>query len=279
MVVTQGARTVPAWREPATPQPLRPARHSTERAVSPWSRCSAPTGHAIRRATRPRCCSITAWSARPTSSHSASIAGSSTACVALHADVALIDLHDAGFDVVRLCRALSTAQVRRIIVLSPEPLVDQYLIDLLDAGADDVIVDASPSMLDARVRVALRRSPPRPHLPPLLELGDLVVDLRAHEVQIAGRPVRCPPVQYELLHRARPRRRNDDCRRRSPPCGVGCRSRRRPPTPAARRRERAAQHPRPRPRRPRLETVAHARLSADHAHRLGLRRVSGSRSR
>lgn len=119
--------------------------------------------------------------------------------VALHADLALIDLHDARFDAVRLCRALCAAQVRRIVVLSPTVLADQLLIDLLDAGADDVIVDASAAMRDARLRVALRRSPPRQRLPPLLEIGDLRVDLRAHEVQIAGRPVRCPPVQYELL--------------------------------------------------------------------------------
>ena len=114
-------------------------------------------------------------------------------------DAVLVDLSDAAFDVVRLCRSLRSALDARIVVVSPPARADEVIVGARDAGADDVVIGASPAVVDARVRVALRAQPPQPALPLVLELGDLVVDLQAHAVHIAGDMVRCPPVQYELL--------------------------------------------------------------------------------
>jgi len=114
-------------------------------------------------------------------------------------DAVLVDLSDSALDVVRLCRSLRGALDARIVVVSPSTLADEVVVGALDAGADDVVIGASPAVVDARVRVALRTQPPQPALPLVLEVGDVLVDLQAHAVHIAGDVVRCPPVQYELL--------------------------------------------------------------------------------
>ncbi len=119
--------------------------------------------------------------------------------VGTRAQAVLVDVAGASFDVVRLCRALRSELDARIVVVSAAELDDAVVVGALDAGADDVVIGASPAVVDARVRVALRAQPPRPALPSVLEVGDVVVDLQAHEVRVAGALVRCPPVQYELL--------------------------------------------------------------------------------
>lgn len=119
--------------------------------------------------------------------------------LAIRPDAVLVDLDGATIDPVRLCRALNDALDARIVVVASEPLTDALVVDALDAGAADVVIGASPAVVDARIRVALRAQPRRPAEPSALEVGDVLIDLQAHEVRIGGEPVRCPPVQYELL--------------------------------------------------------------------------------
>ena len=71
---------------------------------------------------------------------------------------------------------------------------------MLDAGADDFVrASASRELLLARVRAALRRrvAPTAPLS--RLALGDVLIDLQAHALFIAGTPVKCPPLQFVLL--------------------------------------------------------------------------------
>jgi two-component system KDP operon response regulator KdpE len=68
----------------------------------------------------------------------------------------------------------------------------------LDAGADDYV--EKPFGIDellARLRAALRRAGPPGG--PVLEIGDLVVDLDKRSVEIAGKPVQLTPHEFELL--------------------------------------------------------------------------------
>src|SRR4051794_25276923 len=119
--------------------------------------------------------------------------------LAIRPDAVLVELDGADVDTVRLCRVLRGALEARIVVMATDRLDDAVVVDVLDAGADDVVIGASPAVIDARVRVALGAQRPAPALPSVLELGDVVVALLAHEVRIGGSAVRCPPVQYELL--------------------------------------------------------------------------------
>jgi DNA-binding response OmpR family regulator len=69
----------------------------------------------------------------------------------------------------------------------------------LDAGADDYL--GKPFAFDellARLRALLRRAP-QPLRDEVVTVGDVQVDLRAHTVRKAGRPVPLSPREYALL--------------------------------------------------------------------------------
>jgi two-component system KDP operon response regulator KdpE len=71
-------------------------------------------------------------------------------------------------------------------------------IAALDAGADDYVT--KPVGIDellARLRAVLRRTTATGA--PILEIGELVVDLEKHTVSMAGAPVHLTPHQFELL--------------------------------------------------------------------------------
>jgi two-component system KDP operon response regulator KdpE len=99
-----------------------------------------------------------------------------------------------GTDVARELRSWSSAP---IIVLSAVG-EEREKIAALDAGADDYVT--KPVGIDellARLRAVLRRTAPSGE--PVIEVGDLVVDLEKREVRMAGKPVHLTPRQYDLL--------------------------------------------------------------------------------
>jgi two-component system, OmpR family, KDP operon response regulator KdpE len=99
-----------------------------------------------------------------------------------------------GIDVARELRTWSSAPV---IVLSAVG-EEREKIAALDAGADDYVT--KPVGIDellARLRAALRRAVPSGE--PVIELGDLRVDLEKRVVTVNGGPVHLTPHQYELL--------------------------------------------------------------------------------
>jgi two-component system KDP operon response regulator KdpE len=99
-----------------------------------------------------------------------------------------------GIDVARQLRTWTTAPV---IVLSAVG-EERDKIAALDAGADDYVT--KPVGIDellARLRAVLRRA--GPPAGPVLEIGDLVVDLDKRSVAIAGEPVHLTPHEFELL--------------------------------------------------------------------------------
>ena len=69
----------------------------------------------------------------------------------------------------------------------------------LESGADDYVVKPfSPRELVARVRTVLRRTRPRAESG-RIEHGDLVIDVAAREVSVAGRPIDLTAKEFDLL--------------------------------------------------------------------------------
>jgi two-component system KDP operon response regulator KdpE len=99
-----------------------------------------------------------------------------------------------GTEVARELRGWSSAP---IIVLSAVG-EEREKVAALDAGADDYVT--KPVGIDellARLRAVLRRTAPSGE--PVIEVGELVVDLQKREVRMAGKPVHLTPHQFDLL--------------------------------------------------------------------------------
>ena len=99
-----------------------------------------------------------------------------------------------GTEVCRELRRWSTAPVLVLSAVGDE----QEKVAALDAGADDYVT--KPFGIDellARLRAALRRVDAPGD--PVVELGDLVVDLEQRSVKLRGDPVSLTPTEFELL--------------------------------------------------------------------------------
>ena len=112
-------------------------------------------------------------------------------------DAVILDLvlpDRSGTEVCRELRTWSSAPVLVLSVVGDEP----EKVAALDAGADDYV--EKPFGIDellARLRAVLRRA--RPPGEPVLEIGDLVVDLDKRAVTVGGRSVSLTPHEFELL--------------------------------------------------------------------------------
>ena len=107
-------------------------------------------------------------------------------------DVGLPDLD--GFDV---CRRIRRDRSTPILILTARDEEIDRIVGL-ELGADDYMAKPfSPRELIARVRAILRRV--EPESPPVLSLGDVVVDRRARAVTVDGEPVSLRTLEFELL--------------------------------------------------------------------------------
>jgi two-component system KDP operon response regulator KdpE len=112
-------------------------------------------------------------------------------------DAVILDLVLPDMRGTEVCRELRTWSTVPVIVLSVVGDEDEK-VAALDAGADDYVT--KPFGLDellARLRAALRRSEPSGE--PVLEIGELRIDLEAHAVTFDGRSVQLTPHEYSLL--------------------------------------------------------------------------------
>jgi two-component system, OmpR family, KDP operon response regulator KdpE len=99
-----------------------------------------------------------------------------------------------GTEVVRELRKWSSAPVLVLSVVGDE----REKVAALDAGADDYV--QKPFGVDeliARLRAVLRRAGPSGD--PVLEIGELVVDVENRAVAMAGQAVQLTPHEFELL--------------------------------------------------------------------------------
>lgn len=111
-------------------------------------------------------------------------------------DLGLPDMD--GKDLLRAARAFYSGPV---LVLSARDREGEKIASL-DIGADDYV--QKPFGIGeflARLRVALRHRLERVGAEPVIEAGDLEIDLVKRLVSRAGEPVRLSPKEYELLAR------------------------------------------------------------------------------
>jgi two-component system, OmpR family, KDP operon response regulator KdpE len=128
----------------------------------------------------------------------ASTAADALATAALRPpDAVILDLvlpDGRGTDVCRELRRWSTAPVLLLSVVGEE----REKVAALDAGADDYVEKPfGVEELLARLRAALRRAGPAGG--PVLELGDLAIDLDKRLVTVQGRAVQLTPHEFALL--------------------------------------------------------------------------------
>src|SRR5207302_5059030 len=112
-------------------------------------------------------------------------------------DAVILDLllpDGRGTEVCRELRGWSTAPI--LVLSAVEDEAEK--VAALDAGADDYVTKPfSVEELLARLRAALRRS--TPDREPVLEIGDLRLDLEKRLVTVAGNAVSLTPTEYDLL--------------------------------------------------------------------------------
>jgi two-component system KDP operon response regulator KdpE len=96
-----------------------------------------------------------------------------------------------------VCRELRRWNSAPILVLSAVG-EEKEKIAALDAGADDYVTKPfSGDELLARLRAALRRAAPKPE--PVVEVGELRIDLEKRAVTVSGKRVSLTPIEYDLL--------------------------------------------------------------------------------
>ena len=97
-----------------------------------------------------------------------------------------------------VCRELRSWSEVPILVLSAVG-EEQEKIAALDAGADDYVTKPfSGDELLARLRAALRRTRTSTQQP-IVEVGDLRIDLERRHVTINGEELALTPIEYDLL--------------------------------------------------------------------------------
>jgi two-component system KDP operon response regulator KdpE len=112
-------------------------------------------------------------------------------------DAVILDLvlpDGSGIEVARELRSWSAAPILVLSVVGDEA----EKVAALDAGADDYV--EKPFGIDellARLRALLRRA--GPSTDPVLEVGELVIDLDKRLVTVGGRRVPLTPNEFELL--------------------------------------------------------------------------------
>lgn len=115
-----------------------------------------------------------------------------------HYDVLVLDLRLPTMDGREVLRTLrDRGNAVPVLVLTAQDTVD-FKVQALRMGADDYVT--KPFALEellARVEALGRR--PKAMAPPLLRVGDLVLDTGSREVRRGGRPIDLTPKEYAVL--------------------------------------------------------------------------------
>jgi two-component system, OmpR family, response regulator len=115
-------------------------------------------------------------------------------------DAIVLDVMLPGMDGFETCRRLRTDGIwSPVIMLTARDAVEDRVAGL-DEGADDYLTKPfSPRELVARVRAVLRRAEPAPPEGPVLEVGELRVDLQRRRATLAGSVLVLRTLEFELL--------------------------------------------------------------------------------
>lgn len=112
-------------------------------------------------------------------------------------DLILLDVMLPGIDGIEVCRRVRAESGVPIIMLTARADTSDVVVGL-EAGADDYIVKPfNPKELVARIRTRLR--PVATDTAEVLRVGDLAVDVAAHEVRRGSEAIALTPLEFELL--------------------------------------------------------------------------------
>jgi two-component system, OmpR family, alkaline phosphatase synthesis response regulator PhoP len=112
-------------------------------------------------------------------------------------DLVILDLMLPKLDGREVCRRIRQGASTPIIMLTARDEESDKLVGL-ELGADDYVTKPfSPREVVARVRAVLRRGP-REGVE-FVRVGDLVINLRAHDVSLHGRRLDLTPTEFRLL--------------------------------------------------------------------------------
>jgi two-component system response regulator MtrA len=113
-------------------------------------------------------------------------------------DLVLLDVMLPGLDGIEVCKLIRAESMVPIVMLSAKGDT-QDVVKGLEAGADDYIVKPfrHPSELIARIRTRLRRT--NADVSGLLTIGDLAIDVQAHQVTRVGKQIALTRLEFDLL--------------------------------------------------------------------------------
>jgi len=113
-------------------------------------------------------------------------------------DLAIVDLGLPDMDGKAVVKAIREWSQTPLVVLTARDQ-EQEKIEALDAGADDYVTKPfSVGELMARMRVSFRRAATAEN-EPVINCGDLVVDLLQRRVTVAEKEIKLTPTEYELI--------------------------------------------------------------------------------
>jgi two-component system KDP operon response regulator KdpE len=114
-------------------------------------------------------------------------------------DVVVLDLVLPDGSGVEVCREVRRWSRLPILVLSAVG-DEREKVRALDAGADDYVTKPfGTDELLARLRAVLRRSESRDGSTPVIEIGEIAIDLADRTITRAGRDVHLTPIEFDLV--------------------------------------------------------------------------------
>ncbi|MFV0435569.1 MAG: MtrAB system response regulator MtrA [Leucobacter sp.] len=112
-------------------------------------------------------------------------------------DLVLLDVMLPGLDGIEVCERIRAESGVPIIMLTARTDT-RDVVRGLEAGADDYVVKPfTPAELTARIRARLRE--PQQETTETLRIGDLTIDVPAHEVRRGSQPIPLTPLEFDLL--------------------------------------------------------------------------------
>jgi two-component system response regulator MtrA len=113
-------------------------------------------------------------------------------------DLVLLDVMLPGLDGIEVCKLIRADSMVPNVILSAKGDT-QDVVKGLEAGADDYMVKPfrHPSELIARIRTRLRRT--NADVSGLLTIGDLAIDVQAHQVTRGGKQIALTRLEFDLL--------------------------------------------------------------------------------